>query len=335
MRRLAPLLTVALLGCPTAGQDDDPDGGTPPPRDATADGSVADAATQDADAPPLDLAVADVAAPDGPLSDVPLPDGPTLDFASADLARPDGLPADGALPDLALPDGPPLDGPAQDVPLLDAFVEPDGAEPQPDAGGPPPPIQCGDIADQTLLDLVYDDGPKVPPGFYNDAPEAGAGPQWRDPCSNDLATTRQRAADLFAQGVLTGDERSTAWFHEVDVRLNGGHVIHLRNTRCDYYDGQTLAGAPHEDSESLRFLAGYLWYTEFHNLHGAHIGGGNGAIGDAANFYVLCHMQFVGGDFGLCDEITLRERSFRIGIFDGMVSQLGDEAVRQIQGRCN
>jgi len=194
---------------------------------------------------------------------------------------------------------------------------------------------CAEIDDQRLLDLVYNNGPKVPEGFYSDPSEANASPQWRDPCSDALATTRGRAAAAFEDAALTGDERTTDLFHEVDVRLGGGHLFHFRNTRCDYFDGRILAGAPHEHFEPLAFLVGYLWYIDFHNLHGAHLIGGTGAIGDAANFYALCHMQFVGGDFGLCDEITLQERRFRIGIFDGEVTVLGDEVLRRVEGRCN
>lgn len=331
--RLVTLLSLALLGCPTdASGDDEAETGTPPPRDAAADQAGADVAIPEMDGASPDGAAPDAVAPrDGAAPDAVLP--PDADVPDGPAA--DALSLDGAPPDASMADGHSPDGPAADVPLTDAVVAPDAAGLEPDAGGPPPQIRCADIVDQTLLDLVYADGPKVPPGFYSDAPEAQASPQWRDPCSADLATTRQRAADVFAQGMLTGAERSTPWFHEVDVRLNGGHVVHFRNTRCDYYDGETLAGAPHEDAEALRFLAGYLWYTQFHNLHGAHVIGGSGAIGDAANFYALCHMQFVGGDFGLCDEITLHERTFRIGIFDGMVSMLGDDAIRQVRGRCN
>ena len=219
---------------------------------------------------------------------------------------------------------------------LDAHVDAVDIDPdaQPDAAVIAP-VFCADIEDQTLLDLVYENGPKAPAGFYSDPAEANGSPQWRIPCSPDLAESRRRAEEAFGPQMLTGDRRSTEWFHEVDVRLAGGHLLHVRNTRCDWFDGAVLAGAPHESFEPLAFLAGYLWYTQFHNLHGAHVVGGNGAIGNAANFYALCHMQFVGGDFGLCDEITLRERRYRIGIFDGEVTELADEALRQVRGRCN
>ncbi len=354
------LLGALALGC-AAESGGSPEDASRLARDSQADtaspdadGALADAVVADAvvaDAVVADAVVADAVVPDAVVPDAVVPDAVVADVG-ADRALDGGAVRDAladlgllldaeSLPDAELPDaelqdaeplvdvGPALDGsPDSEVP--DAEVD---AAPLPDAGEMPPPVQCAEIADQTLLDLVYQDGPKVPPGFYSDPP--GVNPQWREPCAEALASTRQRAAETFANGVLTGAERSTDWFHEVEVRLAGGHLLQFRNHRCDYYDGRILAGVPHEAFEPLAFLAGYLWYAQYHNLHGAHFVGGNGAIGNAANFYALCHMQFVGGDFGLCDEISLHERRYRIGIFDGEVSVLDDPVLRRIQGRCN
>jgi len=110
----------------------------------------------------------------------------------------------------------------------------------------------------------------------------------------------------------------------------------MRNTRCDYFDGRLLAGAPFDDFGALADLAGYLWFTQSHNISGYAILGGRGDIGNASHFYSLCHVETVYGDFGLCDEISVLETRYRIQIDNGAVDVLDDaHLVRSIRGRCN
>jgi len=202
---------------------------------------------------------------------------------------------------------------------------------------PPPEVRsCEDLSDDDVMKAVYE-GPKVPEGFYSDPPDLEGSLRWQDPCSDSLDATRAAAGQTFANGQLTGDERTTDWFHEVDVRINAGaNLVHFRQDRCDWWDGQRLGGGPHLDFGGLGFLAGYRWYVHNHNIGGHAILRGFGQIGNASHFYDLCYVRTVFGDWGLADAITVLWTRYRIGIEDGDVEVLREaEVVRELEGRRN
>ena len=189
---------------------------------------------------------------------------------------------------------------------------------------------CGDLSDAQLMAAVYG-GPKVPPGFYFEMPGPMEGLQWRTPCSASLADTRTRAEMVFP-GALTGVERSTPFFHEVTT-MPSTFTFQFRNTRCDYFDGATLAGSPILSPAPLKELADYLWFTQNHNFGGAHIIAGIEDVGSATQRYRLCHVSTVYGDFGLCDMVTLHTRAYSV-VPDGSVTVSPDTSERTIMGMC-
>jgi hypothetical protein len=192
---------------------------------------------------------------------------------------------------------------------------------------------CSELTDAQLMAAVYG-GPLVPTGFYDETFGPMEGAQWRAPCSPSLDETRTRATALFGATSVTGTERSTTQFHEVDVR-SGGFAYHYRNTRCDYFDGTTLDGGRFvNDPGPVKALADYLWFVENHDLGGAHVLAGIERLGDATQRYDLCFVTTVYGDFGLCDEITLHTRAFASGP-DGRIAIDPDVDERTIRGTCN
>lgn len=196
-------------------------------------------------------------------------------------------------------------------------------------------LGCADWSDEDVLAVVYG-GPKVPDGFYFDEPDSGFTFQWRTPCAAGVADARARTAEIFGTDALTGGERSTDQFHEIDVQNSPTLVVRVRFTRCDYFDGTTLAGAPHDGPEPLGFLLGYLWFTENHNLGGAHILGGVGHLGDTRHRYELCHVRTVYGDFGLCDQISLVQDVATLMSVGGTVEMIEEATLlRTIEGTCH
>ena len=132
------------------------------------------------------------------------------------------------------------------------------------------------------------------------------------------------------------DVRGEAVGLSVDVALNGGaNTVHFRETRCDYFDGTTLAGTPFSGYAELQDLAGYLWYSQYNNIGGYKILGGFGNIGSATNWFDLCHVTTVYGDFGLADEITLWSTGYAVLQFQGTVTPNTPVEHRTITGNMN
>jgi hypothetical protein len=190
---------------------------------------------------------------------------------------------------------------------------------------------CDEITDAQMMAAVYG-GPLVPDGFYDETFGMHEGAQWRDPCSGSLDDTRMRATALFGAAALTGAERSSAQFHEVDV-TSSGLTYHYRNTRCDYFDGTRLSTVVN-DPGPLKALADYLWFVQFHDLGGSHVLAGIEHVGDATQRYDLCFVTTTYGDFGLCDRITLHTRGLSAS-FGGGVMIAPDVDVRALQGECH
>jgi hypothetical protein len=195
---------------------------------------------------------------------------------------------------------------------------------------------CADISDEDVLRAVYD-GIKVPPGYFADAPETGAWAVWDKACAPDLESTRAaalaEAEEVF--GELTGVERTTPYFYEVDIAQSGAFTEHFRQTRCDYFDGSKLAGAPHTSPEALAELAIYSWYARWANAAGYAAVGGVSGERDSGFTFTLCAAQTTFGECGACDTIALLESSYSM-TKEGFVEQTSSPAlVRLIHGRCD
>lgn len=190
---------------------------------------------------------------------------------------------------------------------------------------------CDEITDAEIMAAVYG-GPLVPDGFYDETFGPHEGGQWREPCSGSLDDTRMRATALFGAAALTGAERSSTQFHEVDV-TSSGFTYHYRNTRCDYFDGTRLSAVVN-DPGPLKALADYLWFVQSHDLGGSHVLAGIERVGDATQRYDLCFVTTTYGDFGLCDRITLHTRSLSAS-FGGAVMIDPDVDGRSLQGECH
>jgi len=212
--------------------------------------------------------------------------------------------------------------------------QPDDDDVVDDDDSAPAPESCEAWPDADALFAVYN-GPTAPAGWFSDSYPTNEWPQWGAGCSTSLADTQALAVSTFTTGTPTGATRTETEFYEADVELNGGlHTVHFRQTRCDWFDGTTLAGAPFTDYAELQWLAGYEWYQDNHNISGHKILGGIGYIGSATHMVDVCHVTTVYGDWGLCDEITLRSTNWTISIVDGVVGNTSAEH-RTIQGNCN
>jgi hypothetical protein len=251
---------------------------------------------------------------------------PARDAGSRDARTP--------VPDTGAP-GEDSGTPAEDsgTPGEDAATPMDAAADAPIGSDAGSPSACNEITDAALFALVYGGAPRVPPGYYFETDEAMAYANWQSPCSSDLADTRARATTAYGAAALTGEERTTEQFYEVDAD-SGGFTVHFRNTRCDYYDGSTFGGAPHDSADRIPLLASYLWWVDFYNLSGSSIAAGVTHPGGPPHEFDLCHVQTVYGDFGLCDEITLKERSFTVAR-DGATSIATDRDIRTVMGMCH
>jgi len=195
-------------------------------------------------------------------------------------------------------------------------------------------MTCEDWLDADILSVVYN-GPKVPAGYFVDSYPSNEFPQWGSTgCSTSLANTQGAASSLFTTGTLTGATRTTTEFYEVDLQV-GTNTVHFREHRCDYWDGSILGGTIPLSWVELQWLAGYLWYSDNHNIGGHHILGGLGHVGNTTDWFDLCHVTTVYGDFGLCDQITLRSTGHSVFQFGGPVTISPSVAHRTIQGNCS
>jgi hypothetical protein len=204
------------------------------------------------------------------------------------------------------------------------------------ATAPQPARSCADLSDEEVLAAVYG-GPKVPAGYYADEASAGAWAVWGSGCGADLGAVRD-AAMVYAEssaGSLTGVEKSTPLFHEVDIELlDGLYTIHYRKTRCDYFDGSSFGGEP--SAAALSQLAVYLWYSKWAITGGYHVVLGSPGTGkDGARTFTLCEARTTFGDCGVCDEIALLSSTYALAE-DGSVTLPSEpELVRPIKGECD
>ena len=171
------------------------------------------------------------------------------------------------------------------------------------------------FTESDVLEAVYS-GPKVPAGYFTD-PNLNA--TWGTDCSGSLADSQANAAARYSQGTMTGNDATTTWFYEVEVQLGPNTLIAYRDTRCEAFDGTTLGGSAPFDFTRLQELVSYLWWTQNHNYGGANILGGVGNPGGATDFFQMCHVTTVYGDWGLQDEITVLESQYGISQFGGEV----------------
>lgn len=193
---------------------------------------------------------------------------------------------------------------------------------------------CSAITDEMLRNVVYE-GPRVPDGFYYEEPGEMAMFQWRTPCSDSLEGTVTQASGLFgADNIVSAEAFDKYYQADMLPPDTGGYHVLFRNTRCDYYDGSMLAGAPHETADALANLVSYIWFTENHDYYGSAIVSGEGSCDGEGCDYDLCTVQTVFGDFGLCDSITLSRQHYGVST-SGAVRFAAPVEVRTIDGTCH
>ncbi|HZF51999.1 MAG TPA: hypothetical protein VE093_25275 [Polyangiaceae bacterium] len=201
---------------------------------------------------------------------------------------------------------------------------------------PEPARRCDDLTNDEVLAAVYG-GPKVPAGYYSEETSAGVWAVWGSGCGADLAAVRGAATDYAesSAGSLTGAERTTPLFHEVDIELlDGLYTIHYRKTRCDYFDGSSLAGEP--SAAALSQLAVYLWYSKWAITGGYHVVlGSPGAGPNGERAFTLCETRTTFGDCGVCDEIALLRSTYTLAEDGSVTLPKEPELVRSIQGECD
>jgi hypothetical protein len=214
-----------------------------------------------------------------------------------------------------------------------------------DCGGESPvgmPVAaCEDVSDEALLQVAYCDygiKPYVPGGYYYDSTVPRA--IWSETCASDVQEAESQAADWAAQSAAspTGDPTTyelaitdrltTDRYYEIALVFDGV-PCRYRTTRCDYFDGTTLAGAPHSSADELAFLASLLWFQE--RAGGAHIMGGVSSELESGYRFDLCHTSFYAGDWSQWDEVTLLRTSYFITL-DGTVTIGSPESIRTING---
>lgn len=221
----------------------------------------------------------------------------------------------------------------------DAIVKDKDAPEEPKSAEPPaeqPARSCADLTDHEVLAAIYG-GPKVPPGYFSDMPSAGAWGVWGSGCGTDLDAVRADAL-VYAEssaGSLSGAERTTPLFHEVDIAISDGlYTIHYRKTRCDYFDGATLSSEP--SAEALGELAVYLWYSKWAVTGGYHALLGSPGTGEGGELtFTLCEARATFGDCGLCDEIALLSSTYALRADGTVTLPAAPELVRPIKGQCD
>jgi hypothetical protein len=192
--------------------------------------------------------------------------------------------------------------------------------------GPMPIGSCDLIADELILARYKDFDARVPEGSYYEP--AGPIVFWGPPCSVTLAETVRRSG--LEQLGTPENQFETEWFYEATSCQNGVRRAY-RNLRCDYFDGTKLS-AP--SVERLAFLGSLLWWSTHYNSSGSALLGYSIAIGDATEWVEFCTISTVGGDFGLCDEITLESTTHSL-TYDGTVKLGEPTTVRTLKGDCH
>lgn len=198
-------------------------------------------------------------------------------------------------------------------------------------------VRCDELTDEQILAAVYD-GPKVPEGYYSDLEdEENAWPTWGNGCAESLASAKESAQKHATSNgwKLTGKERTTDLFFETDMDVGGGYTVHFRQTRCDYFDGERLGGAPHASAEPLGKLAVYMWYSQWSITGGYNVVSGAGRTEGGMHSFTMCKVETTYGDCGACDQIVLLESTYGMDE-NGVVKQPeGAQPIRVIQGQCD
>jgi hypothetical protein len=236
---------------------------------------------------------------------------PEPDAGAADTGAPDG---NGSVPSWSCER--PYDGPT--------------GGPRPDGPDNPSVASCAEVADELILERYADWDAKVPAGFYFEP--GGQLVRWAESCSEGPGESLDAAEATWPEGDVEA-EHTTDYFYEVVVCDDGRRYLH-RNLRCDYYDGTTLAGAPHADGNELGFLAGLLWFMDYHNTGGYQIIAVIPEAGAEGSAVELCTTRTVFGDFGLCDEVELHATRYEITT-EGEVTLESEQLVKTLEGQCN
>jgi hypothetical protein len=188
--------------------------------------------------------------------------------------------------------------------------------------------------------------PYVPAGFYAE-PFGSSILRWSEPCSPSLAETHARASEWGNSTTAPGapfeilSDSGTDFFFEAVIRFynataTGDALTYAyRNTRCDYFDGATLKGAPFESTDAIGKLAGYLWFVNDGRVTGSHILGHFTSFTSTRAVATLCHTKFVHGDWNQCDQIEVLETDYVLDRATGSVAIQQPIVAVSASGECH
>lgn len=217
-------------------------------------------------------------------------------------------------------------------------------EPAPDCTLPPAEASCDAYREADVQPLVNDcwngeGGFVVPKGSYWE-PTGVDALFWFAPCADGLEETRTKAllwaseSNGYEYGFLS--ERETPYFFEVALSDAGsGSVFRYRKTRCDYFDGKTLAGAPFESTQPLDALAGYLWFTDVHSHRAllAMLHPSPAPLLETSMCHARVNFELLDSG-GVCESVELLQSDFALDPATGEVTMTPAATVRSFPATC-
>ena len=228
-----------------------------------------------------------------------------------------------------------------------------------------------EFTDEELLRAAYG-GPKAPDGTYQETlentslyyvntisiqPLSDRGDVWIELCSNDIEQAREWAiatdANSSVHRTLKG-ERETEKFFEFDYRdVIAGQPWSLltRVHKCSYFEptldhlspeyefggfSEAVLGLLHGPAtlEAIQEFVEYTWFTDSYNIGGSRLLASVATEELDSLIVDLYTTVFVGGDWGLCDSVTLMKVTYSLDRVSGEVCVF-QESIRTVQGECH
>jgi len=104
-------------------------------------------------------------------------------------------------------------------------------------------------------------------------------------------------------------------------RLNPGPILGIFNVRP-------------LTSEGVRSLIEYLWFVEHYEIRGAKVLFSSNSESDSVICQTILHTHFGGGDWGMCDKISVIKSTYNVKRTSGAIT-VEAETVRVITGHCH
>lgn len=202
----------------------------------------------------------------------------------------------------------------------------------------PVPFACDALANDELVSLAYaslvPDSPQ-PAEVAWTWPETGIR-YWSRRCAHSAAENVEFAVAQIGPMASLLEMNDDALFYEAQL-TSGSNPYTYRSTRCDFYDGMVLAGAPHHDELAIERLAAFESFMRvssaglFELNYDSEVIARHHATCDGDGCVnVVCLLRLLTQD-GNCDRLTLlsREDSVRV---DGRASIGAPANVREFDG---